>query len=124
MTGQLYGMRILVVEDEYFVAMRLADILRDLGAEVVGPIGRLRAAEDAARRQMPDGAVLDVRLDSQMTTPLADMLQAAGVPVLLVTGYSADQLPDKLQDLPRLPKPLDAQALKNVAPAVFRPKAG
>ena len=40
----LEARRILVVEDEYLIAMEVEDVLRDLGAEVIGPFARLEPA--------------------------------------------------------------------------------
>jgi hypothetical protein len=44
-TKPLLGARILVVEDEYYLAADLSGALSDAGAEVVGPIGSLQEAE-------------------------------------------------------------------------------
>ena len=61
MQKSLEGRRILVVEDEFLIAMEVEDILRALGAEVVGPFGRLEPALGAVQNEVLDGAVLDVR---------------------------------------------------------------
>ena len=44
----LEGRRIMVVEDDFLIAMEVQDLLTELGAEVVGPFGRLTPAVDAA----------------------------------------------------------------------------
>jgi CheY-like chemotaxis protein len=83
--------RVLVVEDEAIVAMLVEDELIDAGAKVIGPASSveeaLRLIEDAA----PDGglsvAVLDIHLDGERVSPVADRLAALGVPFLFATGY-------------------------------------
>lgn len=102
----LAGRRVLIVEDEYLVADDVAAALRAAGAAVVGPFGSLRAAERALTDERFDCAVLDVNLRGEHSAPIARSLDAAGVPTLLVTGYSRDALPEALQAAPRLEKPM------------------
>ena len=54
--------RVLVVEDEFLVALHLEDLLTELGHQVVGPAGRINEALDLARSCEIDFAVLDVNL--------------------------------------------------------------
>lgn len=59
----LQNHNVLVIEDEYLVAMDLQDKLRDLGAVVVGPIGRLDEALAVIEAGTTiDSAVLDINL--------------------------------------------------------------
>ena len=115
----LEGRQILVVEDEYLIAMELEDMLRGLGAEVVGPFGRLAPAIEAVQRERLHGAVLDVRLDGESIVKVAEMLDARGVPVVLTTGYRREQLPPSLQHLPRLRKPFNEEELKGLLAQVY-----
>ena len=116
----LEARRILVVEDEYLIAMEVEDVLRDLGAEVIGPFARLEPALRAAHREELHGAVLDVRLDGETVEEVAAALVSRGVPVLLTTGYEGAQLPPVLQHLPRLRKPFDERALRDMVEQAYR----
>jgi len=116
----LVGQRILVVEDEYLIAMEVEGVLRDLGAEVVGPFGRLEPALGAANRETLSGAILDVRLDGDTVDQVAAALVLRGVPVLLTTGYEREQLPPSLRELPRLAKPFDERTLRDVIKQAYR----
>jgi DNA-binding response OmpR family regulator len=107
----LKGRRLLLVEDEYFVAAEIAELLRGDGAEVVGPFARVQPALEAIKREKIDGAVLDVRLDGETSEGLAVLLLARRVPVLLVTGYEPDQLPPGLRGLSCLRKPFSPDDL-------------
>ena len=54
--------RILVVEDDYFIAMEIESALRDAGYEVVGIAATATEAEAMAHDMCPDMAVMDIRL--------------------------------------------------------------
>jgi CheY-like chemotaxis protein len=116
----LEGRRILVVEDEFLIAMEVEDILRALGAEVVGPFGRLKPALAAVQQEVLDGAVLDVCLDGETSELVAAELVSRGVPVLLTTGYESEQLPPDLRHLPRLRKPFDEIDLQDMLEQAYR----
>jgi CheY-like chemotaxis protein len=106
------GRRILVVEDEYLIAADLSDALADLGATVIGPVATVRDALAAVEgADPPDGATLDVTLGQEKSFPVADALVDRGVPVVLLTGYSAEGLPDRFRDVPRCDKPFELRAL-------------
>jgi CheY-like chemotaxis protein len=104
-TGELQGLRVLVVEDEFLVAMDIQLMLARLGCEVVGPCGDLAAALGAAETRALDLALLDINLRGQPVTPVADVLAARGVPFVFCTGYRLDQLAGRYPSAPRLMKP-------------------
>jgi len=54
--------RVLVVEDDYFVAVDLEGGLRDAGIEVVGPVPTAEEALALAKSERPLLAVMDIRL--------------------------------------------------------------
>ncbi len=54
--------RILVVEDDYFVAMDLEGGLRDAGMQVLGPVPTAEEALAIAKAERPTLAVMDIRL--------------------------------------------------------------
>ncbi|MBU9697309.1 response regulator [Rhodobacteraceae bacterium HSP-20] len=56
--------RILIVEDEFLIAMCIEDELREAGHEVVGIAARYETAVAMARAERPDLAIVDVRLAS------------------------------------------------------------
>ena len=120
MSVRLEGRRILVVEDEFLIAMEVEELLRALGAQVVGPFGRLEPALKAVREEELHGAVLDVRLDGETSEPVAAVLVSRGVPVLLTTGFERDQLPPGLRHLPRLRKPFGEKDLREMLDQAYR----
>jgi CheY-like chemotaxis protein len=84
---RLAGKRVLVVEDEAIIAMMAEDMLVAMGATVVGPAATLPEAMALARAAEIDVALLDVNLRGDRIDPLAAMLQAMQIPVVLATGY-------------------------------------
>ncbi len=109
--GELAGLKILVVEDEFLVALEVEAALESIGCAIAGPFARLAKAMEAAKGTRLDGAVLDVNLNGEMVYPLADLLAQQDVPFVFLTGYSAADMPERFRGSRRLPKPLDAKAL-------------
>jgi DNA-binding response OmpR family regulator len=104
MKGPLAGKRVLVVEDEYFIASDLKRALADAEAVVIGPVADL--AQGLALASEPlDAAVLDVNLEGALSYQLASDLAERGVPYLFVTGYDEWALPEEHRSTPRVAKP-------------------
>jgi len=106
----LAGKRILVVEDEYFIASDLRRMLRGEGAVVIGPVGNLAAGLSLAQQPI-DAAVLDVNLAEATSYPIADRLGGLDVPYMFLTGYDGWSLPPAYRDAARLAKPFGAHAV-------------
>ncbi len=79
--------RVLVVEDEFIIAMDLAETVRDLGYSVDGPHSGKRTAMMSLDECMPDFAILDIFTDDGDVYPLADRLADAGVPIIFHSGH-------------------------------------
>jgi DNA-binding LytR/AlgR family response regulator len=104
----LSGRRVLVIEDEYFIADELRQALAGLGAEIIGPFPDLTEAENVVNRGEPiDAALLDINVRSEMIFPLARTLRSCGVPLVFTTGYDKASVTAEFQDVPLLEKPLD-----------------
>jgi CheY-like chemotaxis protein len=85
--GTLTDKRILVLEDEYLLAMEAADVLRELGAIVVGPAHRLDTALGLLATDAMDAALLDVNIGGGSSRAVAERLVELGVPFVFATGY-------------------------------------
>jgi CheY-like chemotaxis protein len=102
---ELAGSRILVVEDSPVVGPFTADLLGELGFEVVGPAPNMAAARELIEDGVFDAALMDVHIRGERVFPLCDLLEAMGVPFVLTSGYGDWQVPEKLEKRPRLQKP-------------------
>jgi CRP-like cAMP-binding protein/CheY-like chemotaxis protein len=103
--------RVLVVEDDFFLAHEIAVVLKNAGVEVIGPVPSVEQAMPLLQSVAIDSALLDVQLRDETIFPIAAALRARGLPFTFVTGYSADFIPPEFQDAPRLEKPVSPQAL-------------
>jgi len=109
---RLDGRRILLVEDEYFIAQDLRRSFNEAGADIVGPVPTLAdALLQLERADKIDAAVLDINLRGEMVYPLVDRLMEANVPVVFVTGYDASEIPARYRHIARCEKPLSMDRL-------------
>lgn len=102
--------RILLVEDEVLIAEMVVDMLAALGATVVGPATSLEAGLSLAGSESIDAAVLDINLRGERIDPIADLLNARGIPVLFATGYGMAAVVDR-HDAPVIDKPYTQERL-------------
>lgn len=114
MSSSLSGCRVLVVEDEMMVAWAVEDVLSDWGCTVVGPAARVGEALAVLGAEAIDMAVLDISLDGQRSYPVADALEALGVPFVFLTGYGRDSLPSRYRFHIMLQKPFEQFELGDV----------
>ena len=107
----LAGKRVLVVEDEWLVAMLVQDLLSDVGCVIVGPFARVTEALAAARTEAVDVAVLDVNVGGEQAFAVAYQLETRGVPFLFLTGYGRSALPKDRLDWEVQSKPFNSAQL-------------
>ena len=110
--GAPSGKRILVVEDELMIRMLLEDMLGELGYTIAAEAARIDEALQAAKDADFDLAILDVNLNGQPISPVADALVARGTPFVFATGYGEHGLPEPYRDRPTLKKPFQMEGLK------------
>jgi DNA-binding response OmpR family regulator len=107
----LRGLRVLVVEDDYFLAIELCSALRAAGADILGPARDLATGLAALDGERIDCGVLDINLRGRMGFQIATELRARDIPTIFTTGYDASMIPPELADVVRLEKPVDLAAL-------------
>jgi CheY-like chemotaxis protein len=109
--SRISAKRVLVVEDEYLVAMDMSAYLEAAGAQVIGPASNVNAALEVVGRSELDGAILDVNLRGEMAYPVADALAARGIPFVFTTGYDARMVPPRFAGVTRCEKPTTPEAI-------------
>src|SRR5689334_13393663 len=116
--GSLDGRNVLVVEDEFLIALDLCQTLEMEGCRVLGPAPTVEEALRLIERAdpSPDAVVLDINLGGVRAVPVADALAARGIPFLAATAYH--DLPEPVfAGVPVLSKPY---AMTQVREALLR----
>lgn len=108
--------RILLVEDEFFIAMSLEAELKQSGAFECQQVATGEEAVTVALAQSPDLIVMDIGLPGQIDGIEAAqrILARQSVPLIFLTGYpdrEVKQRADKLNPLGYFTKPVMPQEL-------------
>ena len=90
-------MRVLVAEDDPVIALGLAERLRSLGHEPIGPAGDGRQAMELAREGHADLYLFDIEMPNLDGLQAAEQLAAEGLrrPVVVVTGVDDPSLVER-----------------------------
>jgi len=108
---RLKGCRVLIVEDEYFLAYDLEQAFEAHGAIVVGPVAQFDEACDQVDRDDFDVAILDLNLHDEKTYPIADELMRQKIPLVFCTGYDAKAIPERFAHVRVWHKPFEPRGL-------------
>lgn len=115
------AVRVLILEDEFMIAMEFETVVLDAGYDVIGPAADVSSALALIDANPPDIGVLDVNLGHGTTsTPVAERLAQIGVPFILCTGYQTADLVQRYgEDVPMLQKPVDSVQLVDLLRAMI-----
>lgn len=105
----LDGKRILIAEDDPLIAMLLTEIVEGLKGEVVKTVASIEDASARLKSDSLDLLILDYFLGRRTGDTLVEQAQMQGIPVLLSTGASPDEISARLSAIPVLSKPWSAQ---------------
>ncbi|MDX7950529.1 response regulator [Lichenihabitans sp. Uapishka_5] len=103
----LWGRRILVLEDEYFLAEELERVLDAEGAVVIGPCSAMAQVEIVPLVEI-DGAVLNVRVRDGVSYRFAQKLRERGIPFVFASGQNRLSEPPEWHDSEWVAKPYEA----------------
>jgi DNA-binding response OmpR family regulator len=84
------GSRVLIVEDEFLIALDMGQQLADAGFEVVGPALSVEKALRLVAKPGCDAAVLDINIGGATSEPVAQKLRELDKPFVVLSGYAAD----------------------------------
>jgi len=116
----LAGRQILIVEDELIIAWEIQSMVEALGCVVCGPVSCVEAALAMLRQAKPDAALLDVNLQGQWVTPVAQECQGRNIPFALLTAYARFRLDEPLLDnAARVRKPFNQSEITKVVTALI-----
>ena len=104
---------ILIVEDEYWIAMDLVWQIKEDGGSVSGPAycfaDAMRVLDDEPSLA---GAILDIDLEGDFSFAVADKLRESETPFVFYTGHTRLQLPQRFSGVPTIGKPADWTVIK------------
>jgi CheY-like chemotaxis protein len=110
--------RILIVEDEPWVAMDLEMIIIALVTATV-VVERSIAGTKEVLHNALDFAFLDVEVTDGKTFEIAQILERKHVPFVFVSGSPQEQLPFELRRVPFIPKPFHAAQIESALQPVL-----
>lgn len=97
--------RILIVEDEYLIAINLVEALQAAGCVVIGPAPSVKEAIKLIESNQIDAAVLDVNLGGSRADPIANALLARKIPFIFTSGYEDGDLRSRYPQIKNCLKP-------------------
>ena len=105
--------RVMILEDDPFIALDMEGLMEDAGFDVVGPVASgTEAMKLLDGRKAPDCALLDFHVTGGTTETVARELERRGVPYTFVTGNPHDVRRAFTHLRPTvLPKPVRARAI-------------
>jgi DNA-binding response OmpR family regulator len=109
----LLGRRLLIVEDDPYIALALEETLAEFGLIIAG---MARSLEDAVRLSREDGidlALLDVNIGHEKIDPVADALADRGCPFIFTTGCGRAGLPEAHLEHAMVEKPFYVEEILN-----------
>jgi DNA-binding response OmpR family regulator len=113
MSAQLLaGLNVLLVEDEFLIAVDAEDMLKNLHAAKVSVVSTYEDAERTLQEHTFDVAVLDVNLNGKMSFPLGEILRQRGVPFVFASGYNLGSHVDGFRDGHWVSKPYQLDQLR------------
>ena len=112
--GALDGLSVLLLEDEFLIALEAEDMLTRMGAARIEIAQDLEEAGRLLGEHRFDIAMLDVNVNGQTSLGLAADLKERGIPVLFATGYELKSKSIPADDsIPYITKPYSADRLES-----------
>jgi DNA-binding response OmpR family regulator len=112
--------RVLIVEDEPLVAEDLRTVLVDAGFEIAGVASRVGKALSLIENVGCEAAIVDANLAGTSAGPVAAALSARGLPFVVLSGYTREQLQNEFSGGSFIQKPYRLTELIERVNAILR----
>ncbi len=99
--------RILLLEDEWLIALDLQETLEGAGYTIVGPAPSVQKALAFIESEQIEAALIDVHVGSDSSYRVAQALRTSGIPFAFLSGHSQADLSPEFQDELLLSKPVE-----------------
>ena len=123
-TTPLTGLRIAIIEDDYYQASDCRHTLEQAGAEVVAVTSQVPGPALLGQWGALDVVLIDINLGQGLSFDFARTLQAKGIRFVFLTGYDAEMLPEDLAGSAYLSKPADGARIVATLAQVTRGGTG
>lgn len=111
MADVLPGLRVLIVEDEFMIALDIQAMITDLGCAAVALASTVEKALSLLEQDAFDIVLLDINLSGASSFPVAEMLAERKIPFAFLSGYDSQILPASFAERPILKKPFSERDL-------------
>lgn len=93
--------RILLVDDEIVISMRLEEVLTSMGYDVAGVAASGREAIEMARDRHPDLILMDIVMPGELDgiDAAAKIRSEIDIPVIFITGHAKDRLIERAKQV-------------------------
>ncbi|AUW57343.1 response regulator [Sphingobium sp. SCG-1] len=118
------GARILILEDDVFLADDMRRSLEDAGYEVLGPFDEQSSELSHAFDREPHAAILDMKLRGDGTSAIVDRLQSLDIPIIVPAGYAHAEVRSRISDLSLVEKPYSMSKIVAAVRSVLRRRPG
>lgn len=109
----LDGLSVLLLEDEYLIAMDAEQTLTSFGVGKVNVVNTLEDAAKAAADDSIDVAILDININGRSSFEVAERLREKGTPIIFASGYGSRKRHGAVvEDAIYLNKPYTKEALR------------
>ncbi|MDO9415040.1 response regulator [Pararhizobium sp.] len=110
---------VLVLEDNFLIALEAEYILTSLGVETVHIASTIDEAMVIVDQHGLDFALLDVQLGNDNSFAFAALLKERGIPFGFCSGYGDGvSAPAALGNVPKISKPFDQQSFANALESI------
>jgi CheY-like chemotaxis protein len=103
---------VFIVEDETLLRLMISEMLEELGHHVSSEAGQIEQALPLAKTAEFDVALLDVNVAGRLITPVVEIVASRNRPMVFVTGYGRNGIPEPFRDRPTLRKPFMLEKLQ------------
>jgi DNA-binding LytR/AlgR family response regulator len=123
-TGEVAGMKVFLVEDEFLILMQLENMLKELGCKIGSTASHLNDALTRAETCDADLALLDINVAGKKIYPVAEVLRRRKVPIVFSTGYGQAGIEAPWSSYPVVQKPFLARELERALAQAKEMSAG
>jgi DNA-binding response OmpR family regulator len=111
--------RVLVIEDEPLIAESLQTILVEAGFQVAGVARKVERALELVNTIACDAVILDANLTGVSASSVARALSNRGLPFIVLSGYTREQLPNDFAGGAFIQKPFRSDQLLGNLKSMF-----